>query len=120
LRSVKEFVTDIVRKPPILFPLVALAHVVWLLWTIWNDRSAPFGGIEWLQVLWLLGYTICWITASDFRKWGAIGYMLLTMVNITLFLTVKNYTNRDLYMSNMFLLDGVFSFFLLFYFKRFT
>src|SRR4051812_28888626 len=100
MRSFRELVIDVVKRPPILFPLVGLAHILWLLWTIWNDRYVPFGGIEWLQVLWLLGYTVCWLAASDMRKWGALGYMLLTLLNIILFLTVKNFNDRELYMSN--------------------
>ncbi len=120
MRSAKAFVTDLFTKPPsILFPLVGLAHVLWLLWTIWSDRYVPFIDPARLQILWILGYTIFWLAACDMRKWGALGYMFLTLLNIVIFLTATTLYARDMYMSNLFLIDGVFSFFLLFYFKRF-
>jgi len=50
MRSFKETINDIIRKPPMLFPLVALFHVLWLLFTIWDDRNEPFPGIVWLEV----------------------------------------------------------------------
>jgi hypothetical protein len=117
-RSLMAFLKDIITELPAMFPLVALAHVLWLIFTIWSDRYEPFGTIAWLQVLWMIGYTVCWIAASDKRKWGAIGYMLLTLTNIIIFLTARTITARELYMSNLFLIDGVFSFFLLFYYKK--
>jgi len=119
LRSSKEFITDIVRKPPMLFPLVALFHVLWFLWTLWDDRTAPFPAIEWLQVLWMAGYALFWIAACDMRKWGALGYIVLTIVDAALYLAIRNGHISVLYMSNMFLLDGLFSVFLLFYYKKF-
>ena len=118
MRSFKEFIADVVKKPPMLFPLVALGHILWLLWLTWNDRFVPLG-IEWLQVLWMAGYTFFWIAASDMRKWGALGYMFLTMINIIIFLTAKSVYTRDVYMSSLFLIDGLFSFFLVFYYKKF-
>src|ERR1035437_7523279 len=111
--------TDMIKKPPVLFPLVGLFHILWLLWIIWDDRHLPFPGIEWLQVLWMAGFAFFWIAACDLRKWGALGYIVLTLLNAVLFLFVKNVNDRDLYMSPVFLIGGLFSFFLIFYYKRF-
>ena len=119
MRNFKAFIIDITRKPPILFPLVALFHVLWFLWTLWDDRSTPFPGIEWLQVLWMAGYALFWIAASDLRKWGALGYIFLTLLNASLYLAIRNSKVSILYMSNMFLLDGLFSVFLVFYYRKF-
>ena len=119
IRSFKEFFTDVIKKPPILFPLIGLFHILWLLWTIWDDHHIPFPGIVWLEVLWMIGYTTFWIAACDFRKWGASGYIFLTLLNAALYLAIMNgKVSRD-YLSNMFLLDGLFSVFLVFYYKRF-
>jgi len=118
-RSLKEFIRDITVKPLILFPLVALVHVLWLAWVIWGNRHSPINGLEWLQALWMLGYSVFWIGACDYRKWGALGYITLTIVNLVLFLFVKNINDRDLYMSPIFLIDDLFCFFLLFFYKRF-
>ena len=119
MRSFKQFTTDIVRKPPMLFPLVALFHVLWFLWTIYDDRHEPLD-IAWLQVLWLTGFTLFWIATCDLRKWGAIGYFALTLIDAVLYFAARNHVADQLYLSNMFLLDGLFSFFLLFYYKKFS
>jgi hypothetical protein len=119
LRSFKQFATDIVRNPPMLFPLVGVFHIFWLLLTVWSDRHEPFPGIVWLEVLWMAGYTIFWIAVCDLRKWGANGYIFLTLLNASLYLAIRSgKLSRD-YLSNMFLLDGLFSVFLVFYYKRF-
>ncbi len=102
-----------------MFPLVGLFHVLWLLWTVWDDRLVPFPGIEWLQVLWMFVYTLFWIAACDMRKWGALGYIALTLINLSFNFAVKNNKVSILYMSNMFLLDGIFSLFLIYYYKIF-
>lgn len=120
MRNLKQLISDIVRKPPVLFPLVGLFHVVLLLWIIWSDRHMPFPGLVWLEVLWMAGYTFFWLAACDLHKWGALGYIILTIVNAGIYLAARNgQVSRD-YVSNMFLLDGLFSFFLLFYYKRFS
>jgi hypothetical protein len=119
MRTLKEFTVDIVKKPPISFPLIALFHVLWLLWTIWDDRHVPFPGIVWLEVLWMTGYTLFWIGACDLRKWGALGYIFLTLFNASIYLAITNHKIPRDYLSNMFLLDGLFSVFLVFYYKRF-
>jgi hypothetical protein len=119
MRSLKELVTDLVKKPPMLFPLVGLFHILWLLWTFWTCHDEPFPDLIWLELAWAIGYTAFWLAACDMRKWGAIGYILLTLLNVSLYMAVRNgQISRD-YLSNMFLLDGLFSVFLLYYFKRF-
>jgi hypothetical protein len=120
LRNTKEIIKDIVRKPPMLFPLVALFHVLWFAWTIWDDRHEPFPDMAWLQVLWLAGYTIFWLAACDLRKWGALGYIMLTILDSSIFLAVRYHKLPFEYISNLCLIDGLFSFFLLFYYKRFN
>ena len=119
MRSFKEFIVDIAKKPPILFPLVGLFHLFWLLWTIWSDHNEPFPGIVWLQVLWLAAFTFFWIGTCDLRKWGALGYIILTIVDTSVYLAVRNNMLSEMYISNIFLIDGLFSVFLLYYYKQF-
>ena len=119
MRSFKELVVDIVQKPPVLFPLVGLFHLLMLVWTIWSDRYLHFPDIAMLEVAWMIGYTFFWIAACDFRKWGASGYFLLTLIDTSIYLAIRNGKLPLEYRSNMFLLDGLFSFFLLVYYKRF-
>lgn len=121
MRNLKTFIKDISTKPPLLFPLVALFHVLATLYIVWDVSDAPWPGMEWLNPLWMLAYTICWIAASDLRKWGGISYIILTVADLAiLFATNSLNTGRaDLYSSPLFPLDVIFCFFVLFYYKRF-
>ena len=120
MRDLKTIITDIVRKPPIMFPMVGAFHIMWLGYLAWSNASEPFPNIVWLGVLWMLGYTIFWLAACDLKKWGALGYMLLTLLNTSLYLARLNGKLDTDYISDIPLIDALFSFFLLFYFKRFS
>lgn len=118
-RSLVQFLRDVAKKPPVMMPFIAAAHLFWLLWTIWMCATGSFAML-WLQVGWMLGYTIFWIAACDLRRWGAIGYILLTVLNTSIFLGVKSIYTRDIYTSNLFILDALFSFYLVFFYRRIT
>jgi len=120
MRSFREFVIDIVKKPPVLFPLVGLFHVLLLARTIWDDRHVPVTDIAWVEVLWMTAYTMFWLAACDMRKWGALAYMLLTATDACVYLAVRNHLLPIDAISNMFLIDALFSVFLLYYYKRFN
>ena len=117
MRSFKEFINDIIRKPPLLFPIVGLFHILWLVWTIWDDRKEPLD-LAWLQVLWMAGYTFFWIAICDLKRWGAMGYFVLTILNTSIYLAARNHKLDQIYISTLFLVDGLFSFFVLVYYKR--
>lgn len=119
MRNFKTLITDLARKPPILFPLVGLFHVLWLLWLLWSDRNEPFPDIVWLGVLWIAAFTICWLAACDLRRWGAIGYFVLTLLDMSLYFASVNGKHTGDYLSNITLINGLLSIFLLFYYKRF-
>ncbi len=112
-------IVDLVKKPPMLFPLVGLFHVVLTLYIIWSDHYLPFPGIEWLGALWLLAYTVFWIAACDLRRWGALGYICLTIVDAAVYLAIYNHKLNQIYESPMLVIAALFSVFLLFYFKKF-
>jgi hypothetical protein len=119
VRTFKGFLSDIIKKPPLLFPLVGLFHVLWLLWTIWDDRHEPFPDMAWLQLLWLAAYTFFWLAVCDLRKWGLYGYIFLAVVNTLLFLAARKGAIRVDYTSNMLWVDLLFGIFLLYYYKMF-
>jgi len=119
MRTFKDFIVDIAKKPPILFPLVGLFHVVLFFWLIWSDHKEPFPSMIWLQVVWMAAYTVFWIAACDFRKWGAWGYLSLTVINVAIFLAFRNGLLKEDNTNIMFLLDVIFSFALLYYYKTF-
>jgi hypothetical protein len=97
-----------------MFPLVALFHIIMLAYSIWNAHTEPLSSIIWLQPLWMVAYTISWLFVCDLRRWAAYSYMILTAVNLTLF--AVHITD---YGSALFLMDIVFSFFILVYIKKF-
>jgi len=122
MRSFKEFIRDITVKPLIIFPMVGLAHIVGLAWVVWDNRTAPLNGLEWLQALWMLGYTVFWIAACDYRKWGALGYIALTATDVALLFFLKSGDDKLLYTSLLtqaMFVNAVFCFFLLLFYKRF-
>lgn len=119
MRSVKVFVGDIIRKPPVMFPWVALFHLVMLGYLIVLYSGEPLTTAGWLQPLWMLGYTVFWIGVCDLRKWGAYGYLGLTIANLLIYATTKNVLAREIYTSSLFLIDAAFSFFVLLFFRRF-
>ncbi len=118
LRDLKTFVTDIFRKPPVLFPLVAVFHLVWLTMSVMNlvQVTAPATIIA---ALCMVGYTVFWVATADLRKWGAIGYILMTTANIVAWYMDYSHAVRHPYESPLFIIDLLFCFFIMFYFKRF-
>ena len=103
-----------------LFPFVALFHILWLAWILWDDRFLPFPGIEWLQIVWLSAFTFFWLAVCDLRKWGAMGYCALTLIDIAIhYLAGKNHVRLE-YQSNLFMIDGLLCLFLVFYYKKFV
>lgn len=120
MRTIREFTIDLVKKPPIAFPLIGLFHLLWLFWTIYDDRSVPFPDVVWLEALWMLAYTTCWIAACDNKKWGANGYIILTLLNAALFVAARYHKVPPVYVSNMFAVDVLFSMLLLYYYKNFN
>lgn len=120
MRNFKELIADLVKKPPILFPMVGGFHLLWLVWTFITDIGMPFPDLIWLEVLWMAAYTFFWLAVCDMKRWAAVGYITVTLLNACVYLAVYNgKLSRD-YMSNMFLMDGLFSVVLLYYYKRLT
>ena len=113
------------RQIPVLFPLVALAHVVWLGLTVVSfaqlDVLGTFiGGGTCVE---LLLYAVLWLAVCDMRRRAAIGYMVLTAINLGLqYLTPAHAEWRsvaDALAPAHIPIDVLMCFFLLFYYKRF-
>ena len=120
MRQFKTFIIDTATKPPLMFPLVGLFHVLWLIWTIYSSFGETLGKEELISIFWMAGYTIFWLGACNLKRWGALGYMGLTLLNAILFVTLHLSYDKHVYTSPIFLIDGIFSFFLLFFYKRFS
>jgi hypothetical protein len=121
----QNFFRRVWTELPLLFPLVALFHFAILIITIAGfaqadalDATAPAG-----TCIELLLYTLLWLFVCLQHRWAAIGYILLTCVNLALqYLTAQGSIWRDIAdaMAPAHLpIDALFCFFLLFYYKRF-
>lgn len=113
------FLTRIIRRPPVFFPLVALFHIVMLLVTAWQfsevlDSKEAITAIS----VWLI-YTICWLFICDMKKWAALTYVILSLIGVGLqFLTAKGGLWYDVG-TVMFPFNLLMIVFLMFYYKRF-
>jgi hypothetical protein len=109
---------------PVLFPMVALFHVVILVVTLTGfaqngtlaDAATAGTCIE------LLLYTILWVLVCLKYRWAAIAYIVLTSVNLGLqYLTPAGSIWKsisDAMEPGHLPVDVLFCFFLLFYYKR--
>jgi len=118
VRDIRTFARDIIKKPPVIFPWVALFHFVMLVYQLWLYHDSPFPSIDWLQPGWMLAYTMLWLFVCDMRKWAALSYIAISMLNLLLYLNVMG-VQLNIYSSPIYLIDILFSFFLLFFYKRF-
>ncbi|HTM65187.1 MAG TPA: hypothetical protein VL093_02625 [Flavipsychrobacter sp.] len=114
----KNLLIRISTKPPVIFPFVALFHLLILCYTIWNYKEFPFPSVYWIPVLWLLLYSFFWLFVCDLKRWAALGYLGLTVLNIALHYFLKFESERSVYTPSFLLLYVFFSFFILFYFRR--
>ena len=104
-------------KPPTLFPWAALFHVGITAHAIWVFRAEP--ALAWFYPVSLIIYTVFWFFVCSMHRWAAIGYVLFTSVNLLL----QNLFQEGVWHSfggALFPLDILFSFFVLFYYKRFS
>ena len=114
MRPLKAFFKDIISKPPALFPWVALFHVLMLVYSVFIFSDEPFPSLGWLQPLWLLGFTVCWLYVCDLRKWAAYGYILLTCANMIIYFVLLHSPDRDFYTSSFPFIYAFFAFFILY------
>ncbi|MBL7719689.1 MAG: hypothetical protein JNL72_12680 [Flavipsychrobacter sp.] len=126
-RDIGVFIKDIRSKAPKLFPAIGLFHVlVFLLMLLlnWGVKITDY----YMEVVWLLAFTVSWLYTCDLRRWAAVSYIVLTMANTGLFLyfyyAVDNDFRRDAlmgtYVSTLWLPALLFSFLVLFHFRRFN
>jgi len=116
----ERFFKRIVSKPPVLFPWVALFHLVMLCYGVWNFREFPFPSVYWIPNLWLLAFFVCWLFVCDLRKWAAWGYIALTALSLLLRYLLKYESEVVVYTPTFPIVFILFSFFILFYFRRFN
>jgi len=115
-----SFIKRLWSKPPQLFPLVALFHIGILLFYLYSDLIIePVTSGLWIQPVYMLLYTVSWIFICDMKRWAAYAYIALTTLNLLLRFFVKDRFIIDAFTDVLFPADMLFTFFVMFYFKRF-
>jgi len=107
---------------PIFFPLIALFHIVLtgyeaVFW-IGDDSVSQ---LYWLRPVVMLCYTVFWCAACMAQKWGGIAYVVLTVANVAFHLFGPDIILKRALGDILFVpipVSLLFSFVLLFYFKK--
>lgn len=113
-----HFLGRIISRPPVLFPAVALFHVLIFSYSLWNYSDFEFPSIYWTPVAWLLAYTLLWLFVCDLRRWAALGYLGLTTLHILLHFALSA-SEAATFTPSFMLVYILFSFFILFYYRIF-
>lgn len=113
-----HFLQRFIQKPPVLFPLVALFHIAMLGYGLYSYSTEPFPSLIWVQPLWLLLYTFSWVFVCDMKRWAAIAYVLLTVLNLSLRFLLTSSIDINNFTDALFPADILFSFLALFYYRQ--
>lgn len=106
-------------KPPVLFPLVALFHVGLLIYLVYDTIVNPVLGGVMMQPVIMLAYTIAWLFACDMKRWAALLYIGLTSANLLVRFLIVDPQMINNFTDTLFPADVLFTFFVMFYFKKF-
>jgi hypothetical protein len=115
LDSFKQFFT----KPPILFPLAALFHIIISLSAIVSLYPTPITQIDWARPIGMLIFSLSSITLCSMRKWSAIGYVSISIVSFALIYFSKPDTIGHFLGDSFLPFNLILSFFILLLFKKF-
>lgn len=112
------FYKRIWQKPPVAFPWIAIGHVAYLLYLLYDAVADPVGGLILIQPLYMLLYTIAWLFVCDMKKWAGYAYVGLTTLNLVLRMVWTTGMYNVYFTDVIFPADILFAFFVLFYYKK--
>ena len=116
----EKFIVRLYKKPPIVFPLVALYHCFVLGIHLYYSREDFTSQANLLETLWLLLSIVFLVFVCDLKRWAALGYIGLTLLGMILqFSLPPGNLWHDLGTTALFPVDLLITVFLLFYYKRF-
>ncbi|GAA4449240.1 hypothetical protein [Rurimicrobium arvi] len=113
--SLKTFFT----KPPILFPLAALFHLVLFIAAVVTLYPTPLSQRDWLAPLASLSFTIAAFLICTMRKWTAMSYVGLSIACLALMYFGGYDSPARIFGQALFPLNLILSFFILLLYKRF-
>ncbi len=122
-RDIGVFLRDVIRKAPTPFPYIAGFHVLMFLVIFIYWWGLPIS-YYYVEILWTLGFTVCWLYVCDLKRWAVYGYLGLTVANIILYVSSHSMTEAQQkkfqtdYISSLLIPALIFCFFLLFFFRR--
>ncbi|MBS1773669.1 MAG: hypothetical protein JST82_12485 [Bacteroidetes bacterium] len=111
-----NLIDKFIKQPPIVFPLVALFHIALLGYSIYNASTELLSSVLWLQPVWMLCLSFAWLFSCAMKKWAALVYVGLVVVDIALHLFDKDGHVGSL----LYFYDVLFAMILMAYFKRFS
>lgn len=112
------FYKRIWQKPPVAFPWIAVGHIAFLLYLVYDAKVDPIGGLILVQPLYMLLYTIAWLFVCDMKKWAGYTYVGLTTLNLVLRMALTSEMDKVYFTDVIFPADILFTFFVLFYYKK--
>lgn len=115
----ESFFKQIISKPPILFPLAALFHIIFTALAITTLYPVPLSETEWLRPLAMLLFTFLSVGLCLMKKFIAILYVLLSITCLALYYYFPVYNAMHIFGISFFPFNLILSLFILLYFKRF-
>lgn len=115
----KEYIRSMSKPPLLIICLVALFHVLALIYSIFGKLSIPITEVEWVDVLAHVLYTSSAILLYTMRKKAAIFYILLTIVSLLLKYYYSEFSVEGIFANACFPLNFMMSTCLLIFYKRF-
>lgn len=117
----QNFFDRFFRQLPVIFPIVGLFLIALF---GYNLIQFALQGVLLTHIasgtcLELLLYTLLWLVACDRRRWGAIGFILLTAANLLFYFLAPKHSLWHMVSDALLPFDALLCFFLLFFFKRF-
>lgn len=107
------------QKAPVVFPWIGIFHVVLLAYMLYSYITEPVTGWILMQPVFMFLYTVFWLFVCDMKKWAGLAYLGLTSVNLALRFVLTDVAMRNNFTDTIFPADVLFTFFVMFYFKRF-
>ncbi len=114
-----SFIKRLFTKPPILFPLAALFHIIISTSAIITLYPTPLSQRDWLRPLGMMVFSILSIFLCTMRKWSAMAYVALSIVCLALLYFSKVDSPEFIIGNSFFPFNIILSFFILLLFKRF-
>ena len=113
--SLKQLIT----KPPILFPLAALFHIIISISAIITLYPTPIAQRDWLRPLGMLIFSLLSVFLCTMRKWTAIAYVSFSIISLGIIYFTQRDSPEFIFGNSFFPFNIILSFFVLLLFKRF-